>query len=423
MQNNFKFVGLSYKKASLDLRSIVSLDQESCQAMLKHIKEFTDATDVLVLSTCNRTEVYYASSKDHSEDIIKLIGIQKGIDQISELKDSFDSITDHDRAIERLYRVAIGLEAQVVGDMQITNQVKNAYQWSADLDMAGPFLHRLLHTIFFTNKRVVQETPFRDGAASVSYAGVELIEELAGGFTNPKVAIIGVGEMGTDVCKNLVGSSIEDVTIVNRTYSKAEALATECGFKCTTYDAMWDVIEKSDIIISSVSAPEAIITKDKVEALNILSHKFFIDIAVPRSVAKDVEEVTGALVYDIDNIQNKASEALNKRVNAVPQVESIIQESIKEFSEWNKEMVVSPTIQKLKNALEDIRKNEIARYVKQLSDDESEKVELITKNIMQKIIKLPVLQLKAACKRGEAETLIDVLNDLFNLEQEVEEEK
>ena len=422
MQNNFKFVGLSYKKTSLDLRERVSLNEFECQAVLKHIKEFTDATDVLVLSTCNRTEVYYSSATDYSEDIIKLIGIQKGLDNLNDLKEHFDSINDQALAVERLFRVAIGLEAQVVGDMQITNQVKNAYQWTADIDLAGPFLHRLLHTIFFTNKRVVQETPFRDGAASVSYAAVELIQELAAGFEKPKLAVIGVGEMGTDVCKNLVGSSIEDITIINRTYAKAEALASECGFKSVTYDGMWDIIQEADIVLSSVSAPEPIISKEKVNALNILSHKFFIDIAVPRSVAKDVEQVTGVLAYDIDKIQNKATEALNKRLNAIPQVEQIVKESIKEFSEWNKEMVVSPTIQKLKSALEDIRKNEISRYVKQLSEEESEKVEMITKNIMQKIIKLPVLQLKAACKRGEAETLIDVLNDLFNLEQ-VEEKK
>lgn len=422
MQNNFKFVGLSYKKTSLDLRERVSLNEFECQAVLKHIKEFTDATDVLVLSTCNRTEVYYSCTTDYSEDIIKLIGIQKGLDNLNDLKEHFDSINNQALAVERLFRVAIGLEAQVVGDMQITNQVKNAYQWTADIDLAGPFLHRLLHTIFFTNKRVVQETPFRDGAASVSYAAVELIQELAAGFEKPKLAIIGVGEMGTDVCKNLVGSSIEDITIINRTYAKAEALASECGFKSVTYDGMWDIIQEADIVLSSVSAPKPIISKEKVNALNILSHKFFIDIAVPRSVAKDVEQVTGVLAYDIDKIQNKATEALNKRLNAIPQVEQIVKESIKEFSEWNKEMVVSPTIQKLKSALEDIRKNEISRYVKQLSEEESEKVEMITKNIMQKIIKLPVLQLKAACKRGEAETLIDVLNDLFNLEQ-VEEKK
>src|SRR5205085_7950712 len=123
--------------------------------------------EILVLSTCNRTEVYYSSDSDLHLDIIKLIGIQKGISNIFQYKEYFSVINDHMLAIQHLFNVSIGLESQVVGDIQIINQVKNAYQWSADAGVAGPFLHRLMHTIFFTNKKVVQETPFRDGAASV----------------------------------------------------------------------------------------------------------------------------------------------------------------------------------------------------------------------------------------------------------------
>jgi len=132
------------------------------------------------------------------------------------------------------------------------------------------------------------------------------------------------------------------------------------------------------------------------------------------------------LVYNIDHIRNRATEALEKRIKAIPLVKSIIDQSIEEFNNWSKEMVVSPTINKLKNALEQIRQEELSRFMKNMNTEESKRLDTITKNIMQKIIKLPVLQLKAACKRGEAETLIDVLNDLFDLEKqsaEVKEEK
>ena len=123
------------------------------------------------------------------------------------------------------------------------------------------------------------------------------------------------------------------------------------------------------------------------------------------------------MVYNIDHIRNRADEALHRRLAAIPQVETIIKQALVEFNDWSKEMVVSPTINKLKNALEQIRREEMGRYMKTLTPEESEKIDKITRGMMQKIIKLPVLQLKAACKRGEAETLIDVLNDLFNLEQ------
>ncbi len=137
-----------------------------------------------------------------------------------------------------------------------------------------------------------------------------------------------------------------------------------------------------------------------------------------------VEQIPGVLVYNIDHIRNRADEALNQRLAAIPQVEAIVTQAVAEFGDWSKEMVVSPTINKLKNALEQIRRDEIARHLKHLTADESEKIDKITRGIMQKIIKLPVFQLKAACKRGEAETLIDVLNDLFDLEkQSVVEQK
>ncbi|MFN3402993.1 MAG: glutamyl-tRNA reductase [Cytophagaceae bacterium] len=420
MLNNFKAVSISYKNAPLQVREQASLNEAMCKSLMLGIKEFTDASELLILSTCNRTEVYYSSNKDYSAEIIKLIGIKKGVYDLETFAGYFIVLNDHNEAVRHLYNVSIGLESQVVGDMQITNQVKCAYQWSADLGMAGPFLHRLMHTIFFTNKKVVQETAFRDGAASVSYATVELAESLAAELIEPRVLIIGLGEMGADVCRNFSGTSIKNITICNRTLSKAEELSKECKVNVIPFENVWEAITDADVVIVSVSREEPIITKEKVKALNIFSYKYFIDISVPRGVEASVEEIPGVLVYNIDHIRNRATQALDRRLKAIPHVENIISESIVEFNDWSKEMVVSPTINKLKNALEQIRQEEMSRFLKQMNDEEVKKIDLITKNIMQKIIKLPVIQLKAACKRGEAETLIDILNDLFNLEKQSE---
>ena len=175
MQRNFKALSLSYKSAPVDIRELVSMDDATTRALLIKLKEFFSVTDTLILSTCNRTEIYYAHELDLSLEIIKLLGVEKGLKDPVSLLEYFHVLHDDKESITHLFRVSMGLEAQVIGDMQISNQVKRAYQASADLEMAGPFLHRLMHTIFFTNKRVVQETAFRDGAASVSYAAVELI--------------------------------------------------------------------------------------------------------------------------------------------------------------------------------------------------------------------------------------------------------
>ena len=169
MQTKFRAISLSYKTAPVQIRELISLDEESSHRILLKLREFFSLSDALILSTCNRTEVYYSHELDLSTEIIKLVGLEKGLVDVVNYLDYFEIFNEDRQAISHLFRVSMGLEAQVVGDIQISNQVKRAYQTSADLEMAGPFLHRLMHTIFFTNKRIVQETSFRDGAASLSY--------------------------------------------------------------------------------------------------------------------------------------------------------------------------------------------------------------------------------------------------------------
>ena len=427
MLDTFKSISLSHKTAPLRVRELIALNEDEAKRLMLRLRDFFGLTDLLVVSTCNRTEVYYATesatpASDLNADVARLLLIEKGLTDTDAYLPYFQFFDAHNMAVRHLFEVCVGLHSQVVGDMQIPNQVKQAYQWSADLDMAGPFLHRLMHTIFFTNKRVAQETSFRDGAASVSYAAVELIDELVGEQQNPNILVIGLGEIGTDVCKNLESRKLRNIILCNRTQTKAETLAQKYGFRVADFANLTDEIRLADVIISSVTRDEPLITPELLQSLNVLTYKYFIDLSVPRSVDAAVEQIPGVLVYNIDHIRNRTDEALNQRLAAIPQVEAIVAQAVAEFGDWSKEMIVSPTINKLKNALEQIRKDEIARHLKYLTPDESEKVDKITRGIMQKIIKLPVLQLKAACKRGEAETLIDVLNDLFDLENQISDE-
>ncbi len=416
MHGLFKAITISHKKAPLQLRGQIALNEEESKALMLKIRETFDVSEVLVLSTCNRTEVYYVSENNLGESIIRLIASQKVLNS-NEILPYFEIIDDHNEAVRYLFEVSMGLHSQVVGDLQIPNQVKHAYQWAADVQMAGPFLHRLLHTIFFTNKKIVQETSFRDGAASTSYATVEVMETFLPLLSNPKVLVVGLGEIGEDVCRTLADKGYKNITITNRTLEKAQKLANELDFEVADYQFVNQNILDADIVISSVRCESPIITKETLKD-KTLAVKYLIDLSVPNSIATDIEEVTGVVAYDLDTIQRRANEALQRRMEAIPQVLSIISDAIGEFNNWSQEMIVSPTIQKLKGALEQIRKEEMARFVKDLSAEEAEKMEKITASMMQKIIKLPVIQLKAACKRGEAETLIDVLNDLFNLEKQ-----
>ena len=414
MTENFKSLALSYKTAPLKIREQVSLNEAAAKQLLHFLRDYTTASDVLVVSTCNRTEIYYSSERDLSEDIFKGLALIKNPDKGFE---QHFAKFEGTACIRHLFEVAIGLDAQVIGDLQISGQVKNAYQWSADENVAGPFLHRLMHTIFFANKRVVQETAFRDGAASISYAAKELVEDLTTGIREPRILVVGVGEIGQDFCLNLNDSRLRAVTIVNRTPEKAEALASKCGFRFNGIETLKDEIAGADVIVSSVSGNDPLITRALLQDIRIFSHKFFIDLSMPRSIEPAIEEIPGAIVYNLDDIREKTTEAVEKRKASVPHVQEIIGESILEFDDWSKEMVVSPTIQKLKNSLEQIRKEELTRFLKNAKPEEAQKLEEMSKSLMQKILKYPVLHLKAACKRGEAETLSELLQELFNLEK------
>ena len=417
MTQNFKALVLTYKTAPVAIREQVSLNEEASKKLLHFIQNYTDASDAMVVSTCNRTEIYYLSEKDFSNTILKGLSLIKNIG--AEFEEHFKHYADQ-VAVQHLFDVAMGLDAQVIGDLQISGQVKKAYQWSADENMAGPFLHRLMHTIFFANKRVVQETSFRDGAASISYAAKELAEDLTAGIREPNVLVVGVGEIGQDFCLNLVNARLGKVKILNRTLEKAEKLAQRCGFEFGGIEQLADEIATADIIISSVSGDQPLISLELLKGIEIISHKFFIDLSMPRSIEPTVEEMPGAIVYNLDDIREKTNETVEKRIASIPQVQAIIQEAIGEFEDWSREMMVSPTIQKLKNTLEQIRKEELARFLKNARPEEAEKLEEMSRSLMQKILKYPVLQLKAACKRGDAESLSEVLNDLFNLENQPE---
>jgi glutamyl-tRNA reductase len=416
-QDSFRSLSISYKTAPLEIRERLALTEDESDDLIGFIKEQGFAKELMILSTCNRTEIYYTSDEDIHKSLIQLLSTRKGIQTPEDFATYFSIVEGFD-AVRHLFRVSLGLEAQVAGDLQISNQVKRAYQQSANLEMAGPFLHRLMHTIFYANKRVVQETPFRDGAASVSYATAELVEELTHNIYQPYILVLGLGEIGADVARNLKKLESDQVYLCNRTLEKADELAHECGFKVLPFEDLNEGLMQAHVIVSSVSLPQAIISKQRVEdAGGVNAFKFFIDLSVPRSVEKEVSEIPGAFVYNIDQIRSKVNEVQAQRMASIPKVEAIMEEMIADFGEWKKEMTISPTIQKLKDALETIRKEELSRYLKNLEPQEVELLEKVSKGMMQKFLKMPVLQLKAACRRGDPENLIETLTDLFDLEK------
>ncbi len=409
--NQFRTITISYKSAPLSIREQVSMDDDIAAAFLRNCKDIFQLEDVLVLSTCNRTEVYYYSEFDLSAQLISYLSTLKGLTSTS-ISPYFLKF-EGDNAIKHLFEVALGLDSMVLGDIQIINQVKRAYQLTADLNMCTAYLHRLLHTIFFTNKRIANQTVFKDGNASVASVSVEQTKKFIKNKINPKVAIIGLGEIGSNVACNLREFEGE-VYLFNRSKDKADKSAAEYGFQSCEFSALNDYIPEMDVVISSVQMDKPLLYKTH---FNSLSPQLIIDLGVPRNVHAEVETLASTTLLNVDDLNEKVQTALAMRKSEIPVVNAIIKESILEFNSWKQEKEVFPIIQQLKTALEDIRKQELARHLGKLDEQQSEVLESITNGMIQKIIKLPVLELKAACKRGDSESLVEVLQDLFNLEK------
>lgn len=367
-----------------------------------------------MVSTCNRTEIYFYGDDNDEANVKAQLKLDKGIDE-----EDFELIhaAIGEEAVQHLFNVSLGLDSKILGDVQIINQVKRSYQWSADEDMAGPYLHRLMHTIFFANKRVTQETDFRDGSGSVASVAVELIRTTGDLISDPRVLLIGTGEIGQNVLENL-SDDFTDVTIINRTDERAKNLADSLNYRFASFEHMQDELLKADVVIAAVTADDPIIGPDLIRPS--LTQRLYIDLSIPRAIESTIEKVQGVLLYNIDQIEERASEVLERRKRSVLKVEQILSDHLGEFHQWSKEMVVSPTIQLLKEKLEEIRQQEISRHLKKITESEAKLLDQVTKNMIQKVIKLPVLELKAACKRGEAETLVEALNDIFNLEGKVQ---
>lgn len=414
MSEKLQSLSLSYKRAPFEIREKLTLSEREIKDLYIKLKDVFGIREALTISTCNRTEIYYRATEDLSSELIRLLASVKAVES-TELTGYFDSLTTEEEALTYLFEVSLGLHSQVVGDQQIINQIKQAYQWAADMDMAGTFLHRVLHTIFYANKRVVQETEFHDGAASTSYATIDLMQTILPAMSQPKILVLGLGEMGEDVAKTLYEKEIRNVTLCNRTFEKAETMATAYSYEAMSYFELISRIAEFDIIISSLRLVQPIITRNVLSKRNSITYCF--DLSIPHSISPEVAELPGVVFYGLDEIQQITDESIDKRLAAVPAVKAIIAELVSDIDTWSRELQVSPTIHKLKNALEQIRQEEMARHLKGLTEEEARKMEKITSGMMQKIIKMPVLQLKAACKRGEAEELIDFLTDLFDLEK------
>jgi glutamyl-tRNA reductase len=417
----FVVIGLSHKTAPLELREKLAAEGEKGVRLLKAVLEAQGVTEGMMLSTCNRVEAYLVagSAADAAAGVKAALGRESSVGA-AELEKSLYVKNSND-AVAHVFRVAASLDSMMVGETQISGQVKEAFARAVEADSVGPGLSKLIHRALHVSKRVRTETGIGRQPVSVSYAAVLLAEKIFGDLSGTKVVLIGAGEMGALAARHLKERRVGEIRIANRTAEKAEALARELGATHVPYGGFAGRLDEVDIVIASTSAEGYVLSeKDVREAMRRRKNRpmFFIDISVPRKIDPAVHQLENVYLYDVDHLQGLVDANRKEREKEAKRAEAIIAEETQGFLAYIQQMDLSPTIQQLSKKFESIREGEIQKHLSKLPASEREAVEACTKAIVNKILHDPILLMKTEEVKEGAPKYSEILKKLFRLEPE-----
>jgi len=419
---NLLLVGLSHRTAPVELRERVDFSARGVTEALRALAGRGSTREAVILSTCNRAEIYAASDETAATraDLERFIGEFNGVGAADVAPHIYD-LGDLEAA-RHLFRVAAGLDSLVVGEPQILGQVKDAHAAAAEAQTVGPVLNRVFHSSFGVGKRVRTETDLGAGAVSVSYAAVALARKIFGDLAGMSVAVIGAGEMGKLTALHMKKQGVQHVTIVSRTMAHAARTAEAIGgASAAPWDEMDAAIGASDIVITATGASSPILTKARIETLMRPRRNrslFIIDIALPRDVEAAAGEIEQVFLYNIDDLQATVRENLARRASEMTRAESIVADELDKFAAWLRSRGAIPTVVALRQRFEAIRRAELDRLDFKLSALPPEargRVDEITRLIVEKLLLTPTEQLKSA---GDADTVgaySEALTRLFGL--------
>lgn len=420
---NLLSIGISHNSAPLEVREKMWMSNDEAKSALKklHGKFFNEA---MLVSTCNRTELYGLAPNTHVNDLELKTFLIEAKDAGATVKPEHFYGSFSGGAVNHLFKVAAGIDSMVIGDIQVLNQVKEAFQLATETGVMGPVMNRLMQTTLHVGKRVRTETAICEGAVSVSYAAVELASKIFADLSKKSVLLIGAGETGELTLKHLIGKGIGSIKIANRTREKAEALVAglAVGGSVIAYDQIADALRSVDIVVTSVNSPTYVVKPE--HAKSVMKQRsnnplFIIDISVPRSVDPSCNKVENVFVYDMDSLTAIVDRNMEKRKAEIPKVTSIIREEMVRFFQWHTSLQVGPTIQEFRDALEAIRHDEVEKNINRFKPEDRELVELVTKRIVNKILHQPITNLRHGAENGQRDgemtTRINVLRDLFGI--------
>ena len=385
MENNtfakhptFYAVGLSYKKADAEMRGKFSLDEQSKTSLL-HQAKAEGIDNLIVTSTCNRTEIY--GFAQHPFQLIKLLceNSQGTVEDFQKVA----FVYKNSEAISHMFRVGTGLDSQILGDFEIISQLKNAFVKSKELDLANAFLERLVNAVIQASKRIKNETEISSGATSVSFASVRYIFNNVEDIASKNILLFGTGKIGRNTCENLVKhTKHEHITLINRTKEKAEKLAKKLNVIVKDYTDLQLELQKADVVVVATGAQNPTIDK---AILNLKKPLLILDLSIPKNVNENVKELEGVTLVHMDQLAQMTDETLENRKKHIPAAEAIINEVKDEFIAWTKQRKFAPTIHALKAKLNTIKEGELNFQRKKLTNFDEEQAELITARIIQKI--------------------------------------
>lgn len=409
-------VGLSHRTAPVALREQVALPTRSMRAAVRHLLAQAAVREVAVISTCNRTELYLCGEPLAVEHAGRAFLAGRARDGVA-LERALYTLRDDD-AVAHLFDVAAGLEAIVLGEVQILGQVREAYRIAREEGGAGRLLHRLFERASEAGRRVHAETALGHGRASVGSVAADLARQVFDDLHGRSVLLVGAGEMSELTATHLAGLGATDVLVANRTAEGAARLARRFGGRTVAFEALGERLADVDIVICSTGASEPVIGPRAVERALARRRQrplFLIDIAVPRDVDPAVNAVPGAFLYDIDDLQAVVDRTLATRREGAEAARLVLAEEVAAYRAWRAEADVVPALLSLRRRFEALRDSELDRAG--LSGAEREAAERVTHGLLAKLLHTPTVRLKAAA-RGDAQAAdadADALRRLFGL--------
>jgi glutamyl-tRNA reductase len=412
-------VGVSHKTAPLAVRESVAFPQARLQEALGRVRDEAGLAEAMILSTCNRVEIYARGSESESKEKVAHFLHHFFEKEAGSLAPHLYAVHGEE-AVRHAFRVASSLESMVVGEPQILGQVKAAYQAAEEAGSLGSFLNALRNRSFAAAKRVRSETGIGQNAVSVSSVAVELAKKIFRDLTDRDVLLVGAGKMTELAARQLVRTGARATVLGGRTFARAEELAAALGGRAAPFESLREELSRADIVISGTGAPEIVIRKEDVQAArgSGQSPLFLIDIAVPRDIDPGVGDLGGVFLYDLDDLKAVSDANLRERLKEVSGAEVVIDAEVRSFVAWEKSLDVVPLLVELRRRGDEIRKDEIARArarLGPLTPEQERAVDAVTEAIVRKILHAPTVQLKEMASNGNTPDEVALVKKLLGL--------